>query len=485
MILSRGIENHIRRSIGFVILAVAMSMAFVNYNIALNVREAESDKLEKTTKDFILKEIVSSFQNHLTEFVSLSESTILITALLDSHERENYLFPLLRLKSRTDNAIYNLLDYKKRNIARTNEISQSFYNSTIYECDRNQEKPLSISIVDNFFVICSAIKLPSDNLPIGYLFAFISIKNFLEDAVKIDNNVFKKDITIFSTSVNSIDIMNTPIYFQDDQVIMADVNLSAPLDATKLVSFNNLFLIGIGFSFNIGLGYLLSRYLAKRISNPVIKLSEAAISFSKGNINFVDRSGMVDELQNLADILEATYSEQTLIRNKLQALVNFDQLTESLSRIYFHNSFDTILKIAQRNNTGISLLYVDLDRFKSINDTHGHDAGDEVLRSIVKRMKMRLRSNDLIGRRGGDEFVVGLYPVKNRAEVELVCNDLIALISQPISIRSDLQVSVGASVGISMFPDHGLTVDILEKNADIALYRAKYSGGNCFVWFDG
>ena len=98
-------------------------------------------------------------------------------------------------------------------------------------------------------------------------------------------------------------------------------------------------------------------------------------------------------------------------------------------------------------------------------------------------MRVRLRGSDLVGRRGGDEFNIGLYPVRNRMEVETVCNELIALLSQPIKVNGNVIVSVGVSIGIAMYPDHGDTIVLLEINADNALYRAKSKGGNHFEWF--
>ncbi len=231
------------------------------------------------------------------------------------------------------------------------------------------------------------------------------------------------------------------------------------------------------------LGFILARYLARRISRPIINLSEAAFAFANGNINVVDKAGMAPEIKALATTLETTFIERARIQGELQHLVNFDQLTGALTRIHFQNSFDSLLQLAKRTGEGIAVLYLDLDRFKTINDTYGHGAGDQVLRSVVERMRLRLRGSDLVGRRGGDEFNVGLYPVRHRSEVETVCRDLIELLSQPITINGDILVSVGVSIGIALFPDNGETTEHLEINADMALYRAKNSGGNNFVWF--
>jgi diguanylate cyclase (GGDEF)-like protein len=284
-------------------------------------------------------------------------------------------------------------------------------------------------------------------------------------------------------TVDQVATDNIPIYWQDESVLAADIRLSMPFTTDQIVSLQNIILIGIGFLFNIMLGFILARYLARRISRPIISLSEAAFAFANGNINVVDKAGMAPEIKALATTLETTFIERARIQGELQHLVNFDQLTGALTRIHFQNSFDSLLQLAKRTGEGIAVLYLDLDRFKTINDTYGHGAGDQVLRSVVERMRLRLRGSDLVGRRGGDEFNVGLYPVRHRSEVETVCRDLIELLSQPITINGDILVSVGVSIGIALFPDNGETTEHLEINADMALYRAKNSGGNNFVWF--
>ncbi len=483
MIFGRGIESSIRLSINIVVATVAISMALVNFKIAADIFGTESEKFQKSTKLSIVREMKSSFHHYLDDFSSLTEAPILVTSLTDSQARNNYLTQFLNQKTQSTHIIFTLLDYKRRSLLDTGTVGESSLESAKKECDENIGRSVSTALNDDFLIFCGNINLPSDNRPIGYLIGMTSINDFLSRNININTDAFQTDISLKLLPVGPILNDSVPIYWEDDTVLAAVIKLATPIDTHKLISLQNAILIILGFLINIVFGFILSRYLARRISKPIIHLSDAASAFAAGNINVVDKSDMVREIKTLAETLESTFIERARIQGELQHLVNFDQLTGALTRSHFYSSFSSHLQLAKRSGDGIALLYLDLDRFKAINDMYGHDAGDQVLRCVVERMRLRLRGSDLVGRRGGDEFNVGLYPIKRQWEVETVCRDLIERLSHPIAIKGDIDVSVGVSIGIAMFPDHSDTVELLETNADMALYQAKNLGGNQFVWF--
>ena len=419
----------------------------------------------------------------MDDFSSLADAPILVTSLTDSQGRNNYLSQYLIQKTQASHITFQLLDYKRRSLLRTGDIGKISLDTAKNECDKNIGRSVSTVLNSDYLIFCGNINLPSDNMPIGYLIGVTLINDFLDRNIHINSDVFHKDVQLKLLPVGKLENGMVSIYSEDDTVLAANIHLTMPIDSNKIVSVYNVILISLGFIINIAIGYNLARFLARRISRPIINLSEAALAFAKGNINVVDKRGMVDEIKTLANTLEATFIERARIQGELQHLVNFDHLTGALTRSHFHSSFDALLQLAKRSGDGIAIVYLDLDRFKAINDTYGHDAGDQVLQSVVERMRVRLRGSDLVGRRGGDEFNIGLYPVRNRMEVETVCNELIALLSQPIKVNGNVIVSVGVSIGIAMYPDHGDTIELLEINADNALYRAKSKGGNHFEWF--
>ncbi|AWB34265.1 GGDEF domain-containing protein [Orrella marina] len=120
---------------------------------------------------------------------------------------------------------------------------------------------------------------------------------------------------------------------------------------------------------------------------------------------------------------------------------------------------------------------VDLDRFKPINDRHGHTVGDEVLREVAKRIRATIRRSDTIGRFGGDEFVILLSEVDSPEGALTVASKIRDMLDSPVVVTKDLQVSVGACVGVAVYPEHGTTITELIGNADVAMYHAKETGG--------
>ena len=153
-----------------------------------------------------------------------------------------------------------------------------------------------------------------------------------------------------------------------------------------------------------------------------------------------------------------------------------DQLTGLPNRALFNDRLEHGLAQAQRHDRTLAVMFIDLDNFKSINDAHGHDVGDRVLRTIADRLKENTRSDDTVSRYGGDEFLYLLMEIQHEHDIVSVATKIITAIRAPcrVNIR-DLAVtpSIEVSVGISVFPKDGITADALIKHADKAMYRAK------------
>ena len=173
-------------------------------------------------------------------------------------------------------------------------------------------------------------------------------------------------------------------------------------------------------------------------------------------------------------------SDITLRKNRdeqLKFLANYDQLTSLPNRSLFIQRLERALIHAQRFNRGLAVLFMDLDRFKKINDTLGHDAGDEVLKEVAKRLMDCTREVDTVARLGGDEFVMLIEQMTDARQAESVGQKLIQAMGEPLLLGGH-ECSVTASVGISTYPADGKDAAVLLKNADIAMYRAKELGKN-------
>ena len=171
------------------------------------------------------------------------------------------------------------------------------------------------------------------------------------------------------------------------------------------------------------------------------------------------------------------------LNNQLRYQANTDLLTDTPNRAAFREQLQEAINNAANSNSMIAVMFIDLDHFKDINDSLGHDSGDQLLVAVAKKIKHQLRKPDIVSRSGGDEFTVMLHSTPNidtiAAAAQRICNSL----KQPITINKQ-KVNIACSVGICCYPDHALTVHELIKNADIAMYRAKASGRDNFQFFN-
>ncbi len=175
-------------------------------------------------------------------------------------------------------------------------------------------------------------------------------------------------------------------------------------------------------------------------------------------------------------------TERKAITANLEFLAHYDSLTHVPNRVMLENLVQQSLAVAGRNRMHLAFLFIDLDRFKNINDSLGHSVGDEVLKIIAIRIRQVLREMDIVARLGGDEFVVVLLNPEVANDIVIVCNKLYEVLRQPISICGH-ELVVTSSIGISLFPKDGSNYETLLKNADTAMYRAKRLGRDNYMFY--
>ena len=169
---------------------------------------------------------------------------------------------------------------------------------------------------------------------------------------------------------------------------------------------------------------------------------------------------------------------------RLDRLAHYDELTGLTNRAAFHELADRALRRASRTPVRSALLFLDLDGLKAVNDTRGHEAGDELLRTVANRLTHTVREVDTVARLSGDEFAILLDAVKSEAEVAVAADRILRAIAEPLQIGGDHRVTVTASVGIAIQTSADETGAKLLKAADAAMYRAKGLGGNRFQFFN-
>ncbi|MDH5765909.1 MAG: EAL domain-containing protein, partial [Gammaproteobacteria bacterium] len=194
-------------------------------------------------------------------------------------------------------------------------------------------------------------------------------------------------------------------------------------------------------------------------------------SFKDEQGNVIQYVGVITDISSIKDT-----------EHKLKHLAHHDPLTGLPNRLLCNARLEHELQLARRQNHMVVVMFIDLDMFKTINDSLGHILGDELLRKVTERISQYIRDEDTIARLGGDEFVLILGSINNRVDATNFAKNLLSLFSSSFNI-SGHEVFISASVGIALYPDHGNNVDSLLRNADAAMYRAKAEGRNNFQYY--
>nr|WP_315234301.1 EAL domain-containing protein [uncultured Albidiferax sp.] len=233
----------------------------------------------------------------------------------------------------------------------------------------------------------------------------------------------------------------------------------------------------------------LSRNVELRLKSRHTANDQRTFSHELTNITF----GSTEDLQNSElDRQKAFWGTYGVARDiterkRADELINYqafhDILTQLPNRALFRDRLGLALLQAKRNESNLAVMFLDLDRFKIVNDTLGHGVGDELLQQVSSRLKACLRRCDTLSRLGGDEFLVVLADLTDRRDAALIAEKFIESLRQPFALADQL-VHISASIGIAVYPFDGSTVDELIRHSDVAMYQMKAQGKNGHVFFD-
>jgi diguanylate cyclase (GGDEF)-like protein len=191
-----------------------------------------------------------------------------------------------------------------------------------------------------------------------------------------------------------------------------------------------------------------------------------------------DRKGSVAQYIGVfSDITDRKQDEERMVH-----LAQYDALTDLPNRALLMDRLNQLTKASQRTKTKVAAVFIDLDRFKEVNDSLGHDSGDLLLQTLAKRLSDSVRAEDTVARLGGDEFVVLFQGVHDVQNVATITEKLLACLTDPVTLNG-LEVTVTASMGISIYPDDAANGQEMIRNADAAMYEAKGAGRNTFQFY--
>ncbi len=306
---------------------------------------------------------------------------------------------------------------------------------------------------------------------------FIEIQDHLGNTLSpADDITYSPETFLEDTTVNQngddIYYMQVPVRFKDLQENVSMLRIG--FDESAIISDYTDIKEKVFYTLSIYLAVILifiitiTRYIHK----PLYLLRDRSREVSNGNLDVpLGISSKLSEIQYLADDLEMMRSTLVDLAERMQHKATHDDLTNLPNRYLFNDRLEQSIAFASRTKNPFSVLLLDLDRFKEINDTLGHSVGDEVLRIISNRMHKGLRETDTIARIGGDEFCFILIGVGHSA-AEVIAHKILELI-EPEFEAEQHKLKVSASIGISAYPDDGENAELLIRRADVAMYHAK------------
>ncbi len=219
------------------------------------------------------------------------------------------------------------------------------------------------------------------------------------------------------------------------------------------------------------------------VSRPIGKLQARMADYQvegelvKAGINTNDEIGLLaSEYNILVDIINEKQQE-------LRHMATHDLLTGLPTRMLCQERLSFAIANAVRHKDKVAIMFIDLDGFKAVNDTFGHEAGDELLQKVANTLLGEVRGNDTVARFGGDEFVVLLSDLKDKSGAVIVARDILDSLSREFRLAQGV-AHIGASIGIALYPDHATEVDSLIKAADTAMYEVKNKGKNAYAFAD-
>ena len=432
----------------------------MHYLFDLNIAISNSKNLKKETRDLANKTLLYLMKYYINTTIDnsyiLQNMKRLSLYAQDDESLEMFISHIKINTKRIQN--FN----KIKNINTTNTLFSLLNSLHIFlENDYNKNIFIEKTIVGILFVVALLILMTliymnrrAISLRDELLGFKVAIENSYNSIVITDtdrNITYVNDVAIHETGYSKEELMG-----QNPRVLKSGLN-------------NKAFYIELHQALNEGL---------KWEGEFINKKKDGSLFYEKASIMPIYKDG--DLVNYLAIKLNITdYIEE---KHKVEYMAYHDALTSLPNRTSIEEYLKNRLPVATRSHSKIAILFIDLDRFKTINDTLGHDVGDELLIECAKRMREGLRDSDMLARVGGDEFVIVIESPSSDYSAAHVCEKVLQLFTQPIQTKAHL-LNITLSIGVSVYPDDNTNYKQLFKYADIAMYEAKDAGKNTYRYY--
>jgi len=337
------------------------------------------------------------------------------------------------------------------------------------------------------------LKKPFDSIAVKQLACALSRKWLLARDAKNHTELLNRMVAERTESLQrSLSLLRATIESSADGILVLDLN-------KKIVDYNMQFVIIWNIPESIlekQDGDLLLKHMLEKLQTPDELLNQINYLYKHNDdssvqiIRFINRKILeccsqphrvngvtVGRVWSFHDITQQSYLQQ-----KLEYQASHDSLTNLPNRVLFNDRTQQAIAIASRHESNFAVLFLDLDRFKLVNDSLSHQVGDELLKTVAIRLSKLLRKVDTLARLGGDEFVMIIPDLAKKGSIVNVAQKILMSFEKPFLIAGR-EITMNTSIGISVYPTDGLNINTLLRNADLAMYQAKELGGNQFKFY--
>lgn len=490
-----GMEQGVRR---LVLVAMAIAIAATALPVlilAWGYQEAILDHREEAVAQLVEQNINAEVIRLVDETEQVAAAPVVATTLTDTAGRHVYLASVLDQHAMANQSQILLRDYRGRVVAAFPESEAARITQAEQAGGEPPGLPPSATRVElqgNTVHIAAPVVLEASQRVIGAVEFRIHLSRLVSAnlgtmSVRHAITIRHQGMDIYGPPATS-DQRNHPIAVRlpgDGRATMPmQVALLSDHDETGDFLRAALAAIALAGVLAFIVALAIARRMARNFAAPLAALVAASRRFQRGEPSAEEAHGgpRFREFAILSEAIAMAFRAREEETRRARFAAEHDSLTELHNRVAFDQQAEVMLAAAAASGTLAAVLYMDLDRFKPVNDRHGHDAGDKVLKVVAGRLSNAVRGHDLVSRRGGDEFTLILRAIPGPEIAERIGHKIIAAIEAPIVIGPDVRVEVGASIGIAIYPLDGTDLPTLIAAADAALAEVKGSGRGRCLW---